>query len=68
MRVICPGFADLVSHAEVVGVKLLCPVDDLIVGHTVVQRIVDGQQPFSRLDLIFMHSIFSFFATATSLA
>ena len=47
MRVICPGFADLVSYAEVVGVKLLCTVDDLIVGHTMVLGIIDGQQPLA---------------------
>ena len=47
MGVICTACTDLVGHAEVVRIKLLRPVDDLVVGHTMVQGIVDGQQPLA---------------------
>jgi hypothetical protein len=64
----CPGCANLVRQAYIVRIKLLRAVDDLIVGHAVIQGIIDSQQPFPGLGFVIVHSFFSFFATATSLA
>ena len=68
MGMISSGCADLIGHAEIIRIKLLCPVDDLLMGHTGTFGVVDRQQEFPGLITFCEHGFFSFFATATSLA